>query len=67
MKFASPFPFTPMILQIADAGGVEDMIFSQKWFMKGIYAHRGGLTNVYLARKYNLPFKDLNLLIAARF
>lgn len=59
--------FTPMILQIGDAGSVEDMIFSQKWFMKGIYAHRGGLTNVHLARKYNLPFKDLNLLIAARF
>ncbi|MEL7148715.1 MAG: alanine dehydrogenase [Bacteroidota bacterium] len=59
--------FTPMLLQIGDAGGVEDMIFSQKWFMKGVYAHRGGLTNVHLARKYNLPFKDLNLLIAARF
>ncbi|MGB3468523.1 MAG: alanine dehydrogenase [Cyclobacteriaceae bacterium] len=59
--------FTPMILQIGDAGGMEEMIFSQKWFMKGIYAHRGGLTNVHLARKYNLPFKDLNLLIAARF
>ncbi len=59
--------FTPMLLQISEAGGVEDMIFSHKWFMKGIYSHRGGLTNVHLARKYNMPFKDLNLLIAARF
>ena len=59
--------FTPMILQIGEAGSVEDMIFSRKWFMKGVYAHRGGLTNVHLARKYNLPFKDLSLLIAARF
>ena len=59
--------FTPMILEIGDAGSVEDMIFSRKWFMKGVYSHRGGLTNVHLARKYNLPFKDLNLLIAARF
>jgi len=59
--------FTPMIMQISDAGGIEDMIFSHKWFMKGVYAHRGGLTNMHLARKYNLPFKDLNLLIAARF
>ncbi len=59
--------FTPILLQIADSGGVEDMIFSHKWFMKGVYCHRGSLTNVHLARKYNLRYKDLNLLIAARF
>ncbi len=59
--------FTPILLQISESGGVQDMIFSHKWFMKGVYCHRGSLTNVHLARKYNLGYKDLNLLIAARF
>lgn len=59
--------FTPTLNQIAEVGGVDDMIFSHKWFMKGVYCYRGALTNVHLARKFNLKYKDLNLLMAARF
>lgn len=59
--------FTPILNQIAEVGGVDDMIFSHKWFMKGVYCYRGALTNVHLARKFNLKYKDLNLLMAARF
>ncbi|MFT6867634.1 MAG: alanine dehydrogenase [Cyclobacteriaceae bacterium] len=57
---------TPILLNIADAGGVDEMIFSQRWFMKGVYTYRGSVTNVHLAKKFNLGYKDLNLLIAAR-
>lgn len=59
--------FTPTILRAAEEGGVEEMIFSHKWFMKGVYAYRGGLTNEYLARKFGLKFKNIELLLAARF
>lgn len=59
--------FTPTILRAAEEGGVEEMIFSHKWFMKGVYTYKGGLTNEYLARKYGLKYKDIELLIAARF
>ena len=59
--------FTPIILQMADEGGVEEMIFSHKWFMKGVYMYKGSLTNFGLAKKYNLGYKDLSLLMAARF
>lgn len=59
--------FTPILLQIADAGGIEDMIFSHKGFMKGVYMYKGSLTNLYLARKFNMGYKDLSLLMAARF
>ncbi len=58
--------FTPILIQIADMGGVDAMIFSNKWFMKGIYTYKGSLTNPAIAQKFNLKFKDLNLLIAAR-
>ncbi len=30
--------FTPILLQAADEGGMEEMIFSNKWFMKCVYA-----------------------------
>ena len=59
--------FTPIMLQIADEGGIDEMIFSHKWFMKGVYMYKGSLTNFHLAKKYNLGYKDLSLLMAARF
>lgn len=59
--------FTPTILRAAEEGGVEEMIFSHKWFMKGVYTYKGGLTNEYLARKFGLKYKNIELLLAARF
>lgn len=59
--------FTPTILRAAEEGGVEQMIFSHKWFMKGVYTYKGGLTNEFLARKFGLRYKNIELLLAARF
>jgi alanine dehydrogenase len=59
--------FTPMILQISKRGGVDGMIYSKEWFMRGVYTYKGNLTNPNLARKFNMSYKDLELLIAARF
>ncbi len=58
--------FTPTILRAAEEGGVEAMIFSHKWFMKGVYTYKGGLTNEHVARKFGLKFKNIELLMAAR-
>ncbi len=59
--------FTPILLHVADAGGVDEMIFNHPWFMRGVYTYRGSICNIHLARKFNLGYKDLNLLMAARF
>lgn len=59
--------FIPTILRAAEEGGVEQMIFSHKWFMKGVYTYKGGLTNEFLARKFGLRYKNIELLLAARF
>jgi len=59
--------FTPMLLRMGDAGGVEDFIFSNKGFMKGVYSYNGSLTNADIGRKFGMKSKDLNLLMAARF
>lgn len=58
---------TPMLLQAADVGGIEEMIFTNSWFMKGVYTYKGGLTNMHIAKKFNLKYKELSLLMAARF
>lgn len=58
--------FTPTILRAAEEGGVERMIFSHKWFMKGVYTYKGGLTNESVARKFGLKFKNIELLMAAQ-
>lgn len=59
--------FSPILMQIADTGGLDEMIFQHKWFMRGVYAYKGSLTNYYLSRKFKMPLKDLNLLMAARY
>jgi alanine dehydrogenase len=58
--------FTPTILRAAEEGGVEEMIFTHKWFMKGVYTYKGGLTNESVAGKFGMKFKNIELLLAAR-
>jgi alanine dehydrogenase len=58
--------FTPYLLEISSSGGIDEMIFNNKWFMKGVYAYKGSLTNSHIGRKYQLNYKDLALLLAAR-
>ncbi|WP_051315957.1 alanine dehydrogenase [Algoriphagus vanfongensis] len=59
--------FTPIILQMADLGGPEEMIFTYRWFLRGVYTYRGSLTNAYLGRKFDIAHKELQLLLAARY
>lgn len=59
--------FTPIILQMSDLGGPEEMVFNYKWFLRGVYTYRGSLTNAFLARKFGLNHKELQLLLAARY
>lgn len=59
--------FAPILLQIAESGGVEEMIHHKDWFMNGIYTYKGYLTNSIMAKKYNASFKDIKLLTASMF
>jgi alanine dehydrogenase len=59
--------FTPILLELSESGGLDEMIFSQKWFLKGIYTYKGNLTNATISHMIGLKYTDLNLLMAARF
>ncbi|MBS1489207.1 MAG: alanine dehydrogenase [Bacteroidetes bacterium] len=58
--------FTPTILRAAEEGGIEEMIFAHKWFMKGVYTYKGSLVNESIARKFKMKFKNIELLLAVR-
>ncbi len=57
---------TPLLLQMAELGGVDDMIFADKGFAKGVYSYSGELTNEAISRKFGMKYKELSLIIAAR-
>lgn len=62
-SFALSNHFSPTLLNIADKGGVEDLIRFDKGFRNGVYFYKGNLTNPVLAKAFGLKFKDINLLI----
>ncbi len=59
--------FTPMLLEISKSGSLEEMIYSHKWYMPGVYTYKGMLSNAMSGEKIGLKYRDLNLLFAARF
>lgn len=58
--------FTPMLLQAGRMGGIEEMMISKAWFMKGVYTYKGHVTRGGLAQRFGLTHRDLSLLLAAR-
>ncbi|SMG35224.1 alanine dehydrogenase [Sphingobacterium psychroaquaticum] len=57
--------FTPLLLQIGEVGGMNNKIWSDQCIRSAIYLYQGMLTNKDVADKFNLPSKDLNLIIVA--
>jgi alanine dehydrogenase len=56
----------PLLLEISDEGGLEEMIWHQLHVREGVYIFRGALTDFYISENFDLKFTDLNLLIASR-
>lgn len=56
----------PLLLDISEEGGVEEMVWHDFNLRNGIYIYKGYLTNFYLSQRFDLKYTDLNLLIASR-
>ncbi|MDX9909389.1 MAG: alanine dehydrogenase, partial [Mariniphaga sp.] len=54
----------PLLLAIGDSGGVHNYIKNFRGFRKGVYLYSGILTNHELGRLFNLPSKDIDLLMS---
>ena len=56
----------PLLLETAQEGGIDHLIWYKINIRTGIYMFKGSLTNVYLSERFDLKYTDLNLLIASK-
>ena len=57
--------FAPIVICIGDEGGITNLVKHQEGFRSGVYMYNGTLTNESVGNLFDLPWMDLNLLIAA--
>jgi alanine dehydrogenase len=56
--------FAPILLNIGEEGGVENMLRRDEGVRNGIYVYNGVLTSQVLGEMFKLPYKDINLFMA---
>lgn len=57
--------FSQTIMNMGEEGGFDSLVRRDAGVRNGVYIYNGILTNQYLAEAFNLPYKDINLLMAA--
>jgi alanine dehydrogenase len=57
---------TPILINIGQEGGIEDMLWREPGVRHGVYIYKGNITNKYISELFQLNFKDLDLLMATR-
>jgi alanine dehydrogenase len=55
--------FSTLLLKIANSGGLRKYIWQKNGVREGIYIYKGRLTNKHIAYRFDIPFKDIELLI----
>lgn len=58
--------FTPIFIEISKYGGVNETLFTHEYYRSGVYIYKGSLTNEMIAKKFNMRYKELSLMIAVR-
>jgi alanine dehydrogenase len=56
--------FLPILLSMGEVGGCENTIKTDNGFRHAVYLFKGTLTNEVIASVFELPFKNIDLLIA---
>ena len=57
--------FSQILMNMGDEGGFDSLVRKDAGVRNGVYIYNGILTNQFLGETFNLPFKDINLLMAA--
>jgi alanine dehydrogenase len=58
--------FTPILLDIGEKGGLKNVIWQNTGVRNAVYIYDGHLTSKYIGERFNIPCKDLDLLIVSR-
>ncbi len=57
--------FGPLLLSMGDGGGFEEVIKKDLGVRHGVYLYNGAITSQMLSEAFKLPYKDLDILLAA--
>lgn len=57
--------FAPFLIDLADCGDLNKKLLKDKGLRKGLYLYKGKITMQYIAKKFKLPYQDIELLLAA--
>ena len=63
-SFALSNTLTPILLKIADEGGLENIIKHDLGLRHGVFIYRGILTHRMVGEWFNMSYKEIDLLIA---
>lgn len=57
--------FMPLLLEISDAGGLNARLKEDMGLRNGVFLYNGILTKAHIGKLFDIPSKDLDLLMAA--
>ncbi|HDR89489.1 MAG TPA: alanine dehydrogenase [Bacteroidetes bacterium] len=57
--------FTPILLEIGEAGGIKQILKEDPGLRRGVYLFNGILTSQHIGKMFGMQSKDLDLLLAA--
>lgn len=64
-SFALSNIFSPILMEMGNYGGCKELIKKDRGFRGGVYMYRGTLTSEILGKVFKLPYKNIELLLAA--
>ena len=57
--------FAPLLRRMGEAGGIKQFLRDDAGVRNGVYIYNGILTNNYIGKHFDIPSKDIDLLMAA--
>lgn len=57
--------FSPILVDIGDMGGLMNVVWNKPGIREALYVYQGHLTNKDLANMFNIPYKDIELLVVS--
>ncbi|MGN6179692.1 MAG: alanine dehydrogenase [Mucilaginibacter sp.] len=57
--------FAPILVDIGDQGGIKNVIWQKAGVRDAVYIYQGHLTNKHIGDRFNIPVKDLDLLVVS--
>lgn len=55
---------TPILLECADSGGIEHLLQTKAGIRNGVYIYKGCVTNAPIAKRFDIKYTNLDLLMA---